>query len=188
MPESQLVLGLAAGYHYGDVRPFLISLERAGYRGKLVLFVSETTRDLDRINQHNVTVIPLDRAVGLEDIPYNALRYFLYLDYLKSSDHCFERILITDVRDVIFQLSPFDYPWPDGINCTLEDEHMTIGKCPHNSHWIRSHLGETALAEIKDNPISCSGTTIADHDSMLIYLKTLTAGLIPCTPGESMAG
>ena len=188
MPESQLVLGLAAGYHYGDVRPFLVSLERTGYRGQLVLFVSETTRDIERITKHDVTTIPLYRAAGLEDIPYNALRYFLYLDYLKASNHRFRRILITDVRDVVFQLDPFKYPWPDGINCALEDKRMTIGKCPYNAHWIREHLGSKALAEVENKPISCSGTTMADHDSMLTYLKTLTAGLIPCTPGKHMAG
>ena len=163
MPESQLVLGLAAGYHYGDVRPFLVSLERADYRGKLVLFVSKTTRDLDRIGEHNVTIIPLERAAGLEDIPYNALRYFLYLNYLKISGRRFERVLLSDVRDVIFQLNPFDYTWPDGINCTLEDRRVTIGKCPYNSHWIREHLGQKALAEIENKPISCSGTTVADR-------------------------
>jgi len=188
VPENQLILGLAAGYHYGDVRPFLVSLERAGYRGECVLFVSETTRNLDRIGEHNVTLIHLEWPAGLKHLPYNALRYFLYLNFLKASDRHFERILITDVRDVVFQLNPFDYSWPEGINCTLEDKRMTIGECPHNSHWIRRHLGKKAWTTIKDSHISCSGTTMADHDSMLKYLETLTAKLTPYTPGERMAG
>jgi len=188
VPENNLILGLAAGYHYGDVRPFLTSLERAGYRGELVLFVSETTRDLDRIGEHNVTVIPLERPAELEHLPYNALRYFLYLDFLKSSDRRFEHVLITDVRDVIFQLDPFDYQWTGGINCTLEDKRMTVGECPHNSHWVRGHLGEKAVTTIEDNYISCSGTTVAGHSSMLEYLQIMTEKLAPYSPGERMAG
>ncbi len=188
MPGNQLVLGLAAGYHYGDVSPFLISLERAGYRGELVLFVSKTTRDLDRINKHNVTVVPLSRPVGLEEIPYNALRYFLYLNYLKSSGSRFKQILLTDVRDVIFQRNPFDYPWANGVKSALEAGHMTIGECPHNSHWTREHLGQKAWRAISHHRISCSGTTLADHDSMMAYLEDMTAGLTPFKPGKRMAG
>jgi hypothetical protein len=188
MAGNQLILGLAAGYHYGDIRPFLVSLERAEYQGELILFVSKTTRNLDLIGKHNVTIIQLERAAGLEEIPYNALRYFLYLDYLKSARRDFKRILISDVRDVIFQLNPFDFSWPKGINCALEDKRMTIGKCPYNSHWVRTYLGKKALAEIAENQISCSGTTIADHASMLIYLETLTARLTPYTPEKHMAG
>lgn len=188
MTKSNCILGLAAGYHYGDVRPFLLSLEQSGYEGECVLFVSETTRDLDRMGQHNVRIIPLERPAGLEHLPYNALRYFLYLEYLKAEGRHFGRVLISDVRDVIFQCDPFDYSWAKGINCTLEDRRMTLGQCPHNGHWIRGHQGNEILAQIADEPISCSGTTVADHDGMVRYLETLTAALVPFTDSERMAG
>lgn len=188
MSASTLILGLAAGYHYGDVRPFLVSLERAGYQGECVLFVSKTTRDLDRINAHPVTTIPFERPSGLDHIPYNALRYFLYLDYLQKEHHHFDRILMTDVRDVVFQRDPFDFPWQEGLNCTLEDRRITIGQCPHNSHWIRSHLGKEALAQIAHQPISCSGTTTGNHEAVIDYLHAMTPLLATFEPGERMAG
>jgi hypothetical protein len=47
MSDHTLILGLAAGYHYGDMRPFLASLGDSGFSGRCVLFVSDTTRDLD---------------------------------------------------------------------------------------------------------------------------------------------
>ena len=188
MSANTIILGLAAGYHFGDVRPFLFSLAQSGYQGRCVLFVSETTRDMDRMAEHGATVIPLVRPVGLGHLSYNALRYFLYLEYLKGVTDRFDRILITDVRDVIFQADPFAFPWPDGVNCTLEDRRMTIGRCPHNVHWIREQQGEGALRLVQDRPISCSGTTVADHDAMVNYLETLTARLLPYAGGERMAG
>lgn len=188
MASNNCILGLAAGYHYGDVRPFLLSLKQTGYDGSCVLFVSETTRDLDRMERENVTLIPFDRPEGMEHIPYNALRYFLYLDYLRCNEKSFGRVFISDVRDVVFQADPFEYPWPDGLNCTLEDRRMTVGQCPHNAHWVRDHQGKSALDSIMDQPISCSGTTMGDYDAMLDYLETLTERLIPYVEGERMAG
>ncbi|XXJ20542.1 hypothetical protein ACR42D_13605 [Desulfovibrio caledoniensis] len=188
MSGKHLILGLAAGYHYGDVRPFLASLDRGAYAGDLVFFVSETTRDLGRMRGHGAELLPMDQAPGLEDVPCNGLRYFLYLDYLRTCGQTYDRILISDVRDVIFQGDPFAFPWPDGISCTLEDPSAAVGSCPFNARWVRDHLGEAALKAIADRPVSCSGTTVADHGSMLAYLEKMTERLLPPTTGECMAG
>lgn len=186
MAQPNCILGLAAGYHYGDVRPFLASLDRVGFDGECVLFVSQTTRDLDRIETHGVTLVPFERPAGLDHVSYNAYRYFLYLDYLEANE--FNRVFISDVRDVVFQRDPFDGPWVEGLNCTLEDRRMTIGKCPYNSHWIRGHQGREAVASVADGPISCSGTTLGDHGAILRYVKTMTKGLVPFGGGEQMGG
>jgi len=186
--STNLVLGLAAGYHYGDVRPFLMSLAESGFSGECVLFVSETTRDLDKMGAHPVTIVPVDLKAELEEVPYNALRYFLYLGFLRGLGHEYGNIFILDVRDVIFQRNPFSFPWAEGLNCTLEDRCMTIGECPHNSHWIRQHQGQDALAQVADQPISCSGTTVGDHESMMRYLEVMTSRLIPFKGGERIAG
>lgn len=185
---ADLILGLAAGYHYGDMRPFLASLGESGFRGACVLFVSPTTRDTDRVAAHGVTLLPVSPPVGLEALPLNALRYFLYRDLLLASTTRHGRILLTDVRDVVFQADPFGAAWAGGLNCVLEDPGTSIGNCPHNSRWVRRHLGEEALASVADRPVSCSGTVLADHETMLAYLDAMTRGLVPFTPGERMAG
>ena len=188
MASNDLILGLAAGYHYGDVLPFLRSLESSGFTGRCVLFVSDTTRDLDRMSAHGAELIPLVRPHRLADVPYNALRYFLYLDYLRAKDVSPGRVLLTDVRDVIFQRDPFAFAWPEGLNCALEDGRMTLGNCPHNSHWIRTHQGNDALDAVRDRPISCSGTTLGGREAVVRYLETLTERLLPFNGGERMAG
>lgn len=188
MTDNTLIFGLAAGYHYGDVRPFLLSLDRVGYAGKTILFVSKTTRGVDMMRKHGATIIPLEHPNRLTDVPYNGLRYFLYQDYLRSSDRTFDRILLTDVRDVFFQQNPFSHPWADGLNCTLEDLRVTLATCPFNAHWIREHLGRDTLDAIGHHPISCSGTTVGDHQAMTDYLEHMTSLLHPPTTGECMAG
>lgn len=187
MQENTLILGLAAGYHYGDVRPFLESLNQSDYKGRCVLFTTPTTRGLDAMRAHGCEVIPFERPDEMQHVPYNAWRYFLYRDYLR--DHPpFERILLSDVRDVVFQRHPFSFDWPDGLNVIMEDASTTIGACEYMTRWVSGHLGEDAWKALRDRPVSCSGTTIGDHAAMTRYLDTLTDRLLPFTPGDRMAG
>ena len=180
-----LVLGLAAGYHEGDVRPFLASLGAGGFAGRCVLFVSRTTRGTSRMEEWGAEVRPFTRQGNAAHLPYNAYRYFLYLDFLRREGP-FERILLTDVRDVLFQGDPFAYPWAETVNATLEDRRMTIGACPYVTRWITGHLGDAAWKAIRDRPISCSGTTVAGHAAMVDYLERLTSLMLPFEPGRSM--
>lgn len=183
-----LILGLAAGYHHGDVRPFLQSLRETAFSGRVLLFVSPTTRDLERMAAHGAEIVPFQRPKNLEHVPYNAWRYFLYRDFLRQETNRYARIMLSDVRDVIFQRDPSTFPWPRGHSFFLEDLRMRVGDCPHMTRWIRGHLGDHTLETLRREHISCSGVTVADHESMLGYLESLTARLLPFSPAKGMAG
>ena len=87
-------------------------------------------------------------------------RYVRYYEYLRGSAVQYERILFTDVTDVMFQGDPFD-GLPDGeLLCFLEDHRATIGRCESNSFWVRQIFGEEALRRLSNCRISCSGTTV----------------------------
>jgi hypothetical protein len=187
-PEPTLILGLAAGLHYGDVRPFAVSLRRSGFQGRCVLFVSPTTRGIELIGAQGIRTTGFERPPELAHLPYNAYRYFLYLDFLRNSAERFERILLTDVRDVVFQGDPFAYPWPKGLSVGIEDRGMRIGGCEHMVRWLAGHPLGTDGSELYDQPISCSGITVGDHIAMVRYLEDLTGLLLPFNPGPRMAG
>lgn len=188
-PPKNLILGLIAGYHYGDVRPFAASLmEHARESTRCVLFASPTTRGIDDIRSHGITVVSFDRPPEYAHLPYNGYRYILYRDFLRTSTTRYHRILLTDTRDVIFQADPFSRSWPSGLNATLEERTMSIGRCPHNSRWVEGHLGAEALRHLHEKPISCSGTTIADHDTALDYLDVMQERMRGFHQGPNMAG
>ncbi len=186
--RKTLILGLAAGYHGDDLRPFLLSLKRSGFAGTCVLFTSPTTRDVERIAACGARAVPFERPEQYAHVPYNAWRYFLYREFLKKASKRYERILLTDTRDVVFQADPFSCDWPEGINAVLEGETARIGVCPHTTFWMREHLGEAVTEAHAGRPISCSGTTVADHEAMAAYLDALCAALLPFTPAPRMAG
>lgn len=137
---------------------------------------------------HGAEIIRIERPAELEAVSYNAYRYFLYRDYLRRSGP-FTRILITDVRDVVFQRQPFSYPWDDGLTIALEDASTSIGTCPYMTNWITGHLGKAAWEALCSCRVSCSGTTVGSHAAMLGYLDMMIEHMIPfISKRKSMAG
>ena len=64
---------------------------------------------------------------------WNAVRYYFYLDYLKSRGRAFEDIFLTDTRDVLFQRDPFAAAVDGELLVTFEDASKVIGSCGINS-------------------------------------------------------
>jgi hypothetical protein len=98
------------------------------------------------------------------------LRFLLYYEFLVANPE-YERIMITDVRDVWFQRDPFS--WMDGesgVFCFEEITGRTIGKCPSNSKMIREAVGMEKAALVSECQVSCAGVTFGTRDALLLYL------------------
>jgi hypothetical protein len=81
-------------------------------------------------------------------------------------------VMVTDIRDVLFQ----DDPFRGGVGrleVFAEEPPATIGGQQANSDWIRELYGPAVLAEMADKPISCSGTVFGDRESILHYLSEM---------------
>jgi len=188
-----LILGLAAGYHAGDVRPFLRSLRETGFCGRTVLFVTPTTRGLREMAALGAETVPFARPAESAHVPYNAWRFFLCREFLGGLFRLGlapERVLLTDVRDVVFQRDPFSFPWPDGLSVFMEDRATRLADCPHMERWTLGHLGAEALCAMGGRLVSCSGTIMGDAASVRHWLERMCEGLLPFDPPETrgMAG
>ncbi len=106
------------------------------------------------------------------------IRYILYLAYLKAHKDEYENVMVSDVRDVIFQKDPFDFEVGDKIYGYLEDKHQQIKNNYFNSVWIKEAFGNEALDSIGEKPIICSGITIGSYLPMVDYLEKLTDYII----------
>jgi hypothetical protein len=184
---------------------FLASLRRTGYEGEAVIFAScmsdETITELQR---HGATVVrfefkgkfihqrwarlwPLWRwmfarnlstatkeklAHGVFHLFYR--RHLLYLQFLREHRTKYDRVFLTDCRDVYFQADPFGWN-PHGLHLFLEEPRYRIKDSPHNSAWLRHQFGEAVLDQMKDEYISCAGTTFGDIQSILGYLEAMVA-------------
>ena len=104
---------------------------------------------------------------------YQSLRYRIYLDYLERRPTHADRVLLCDVRDVIFQTDPFARPPAGELEVVLEAAHVTIGADPFNGRWIQSLYGAKCLSRIADRTVSCSGTTLGTDTGIRRYLRLM---------------
>jgi hypothetical protein len=175
-PEvDALVIGVATGYAAAALRPFVRSL-REHYQGAVHLFVDETPEIIALLNDYRIDW-SLMTAGDTHPVIH---RFALYRDFIGDLAGA-PRILLTDVSDVIFQGDPFSISAQAPLVGVLEDASMTIGSCPWNSDWVRTHFGTKMLNRLADRRISCIGTILGDRAGLLDYLTQfcLLAGSLP---------
>jgi hypothetical protein len=118
-----------------------------------------------------------------------SLRYRHYADRLSRGDDV-DRVLISDVRDVIFQDDPFKWISSE-LEVFLEDDHETLGAPGFNSTWIRDLYGDSVLRSFGENTVSCSGVTGGTRRGVARYSDAVAAELrrfaIPLGPHDQAA-
>lgn len=189
---SNLILGTVKNYNYDQISPFLDSLAAVNYTGEIVLFVSGISRrTASRLLERGIKLIYFTDyypflsgydevllELGLPakyDLPLSlcTTRFVLYYLYLNRLSGKYNRIMLTDVRDVIFQKDPFAFADNNQLSVFLEDDKHRIVDCPHNSKWIKQSFGEETYEQIKNKNISCNGIVISPIEPLLDYLKKM---------------
>src|ERR1035437_8515521 len=191
--SKKLILGLLSGLSLEQTKPFFLSLEKAGYRGDVCMVVSDLgTATQALLRARRVQFIPLPKAflrrfsAGAARLPGYFLppqtrasfqhqlapaymhplcaRYFFFPSYLQECGGSYSQVMLTDVRDVLFQTDPFAFEMPDGLGVFFEDGSRNLGACPVNSHAMSQAFGQATLREMSGLPIACPGTIIGTGD------------------------
>lgn len=166
MNKKTLILGAAGGYVENDLSNFVKTLRN--FYKKSVFFI--VSNDIE--NQTKKFFFKY--KINLIYTKYNPKilykkRYEIYYDFLIKNKY--DKILITDTRDVIFQADPFKNKLFDNLIFFLEDK--IIKECNHNSRWIKKLYNKKELKNIEDCFISCSGTTIGKYNYIIEYLDIM---------------
>jgi hypothetical protein len=171
--SKNLVLGAAFGYDIEKVKPFVLSLRRH-YDGIVVFVVDNVSDSLASFyEEHNIYTYvpdsPVNRGYG------NVDRFRYYLDCLENFEDV-DNVMLSDIRDVIFQSNPFaEYPKHD-IELFAEPE--VFGKCSHNGPWYNGLYGAEQLDKIKDEHVLCAGTTLGKFDTIVQYITILIEEIV----------
>lgn len=197
----KLILGTIWGYGYAELEPFLTTLKRTGYDGDVVFFhngLSPAT--LRKIAADGVRLIPfsgsfpyIEPALAAhnrwgtlpmrEDVPLQKAYYFfmvrhlLHYCFLQEYGSQYDVVFMTDIRDVIFQSDPFDFPI-EGLCCFLEKAGVTLGDPTANRNWILAIFGEATLERIADKPVTCAGTVYGTVPTALAYLDAMVSTIV----------
>lgn len=165
---KNLILGAAFGYNIDKVKPFVLSLRRH-FDGLVVFVVDNVSNDLARFYEEYdiITYVPdspIRKGYG------NVDRFRFYLDCLENFEDV-DNVMLSDIRDVVFQSDPFvDYPKHD-IELFAEPE--IFGKCAHNGPWYNGLYGAEQLDKIKDQYVLCAGTTLGKFSTIVQYITIL---------------
>jgi len=175
-PDARrLVLGAAIGFDVAQVRVFVESLAAAGFGGDVMLLIRWPGLGVGRyLRSRGVDAIRVFQTRSFTR-SVHARRYAIYLDYLRPRLMRYDQLMISDVRDVVFQRNPFDGIASPKCHFFLESASRTIGQDPTNSRWVRGCFTAAEAAALADCRISCSGITIGGTAAVVAYLEEMAA-------------
>jgi len=106
-------------------------------------------------------------------------RFLAAYDFLRKHPGEYGQVLITDVRDVIFQADPFAGADPTEL-CTFYEAADCIVR-RHDifyRRWLEAEYGEIETSRWLDNRLACCGLTMGPAQAMLAYLEAMTNELL----------
>jgi hypothetical protein len=124
----------------------------------------------------------LNREIGKLVIHTYSSRFIQYLDFLRNQATRYDKVMLTDVRDVFFQADPFERIPSNQLWMFQEQGPATLGTEPRNGRWVKATFGGKVLRQIASQPILCAGITIGGFQNVLGYLETMETELLKRTP------
>ncbi|KAK9814827.1 hypothetical protein WJX72_012187 [[Myrmecia] bisecta] len=172
---DQIILGLVHGLAFEQLRPFFESFDKHVQGSMMVLFIQELPAGY--IQQRNTYLQYYSRKEGQMHLP--ALRFLLYESFLSAINYE-GRVLITDVRDVVFQDSPFrTIAVDDGLHFSQETAAVHIADDREsNWAWLKNCYGATVADQLGGFFVINSGVTIGGSRAMRAYLEVMRRQII----------
>lgn len=167
---AQAVMGYATGYGPAEIEIFVRSL-RAHFDGRVVLFVDQGRPDLDELlTTYDVTA----EAPPVGDVwsPHPVVARFAAYESWLAERPWISEVLLTDVRDVVFQGDPFAEP-VSRVEAFIESEGEALAGHAFNMKHLRAVAGEALTQAVADKPCLCVGTVIGPTRAMIQLCRVL---------------
>jgi hypothetical protein len=165
-----LVLGAASGYGPRQVKAFVASL-RAVHDGPAAILTDRPEALGPLLERFGVDCLVAAPPRGYAPHPGSAR----FLEWQRAIETLYPEggaILLTDVRDVVFQADPFAPP-PAGIEFVIEAEPRTLAEHGANLRWISALAGAGVARSVAGAPCVCSGTILGPREAMLRLIRQM---------------
>jgi len=191
MIKKNLILTILHNYNYPIVEPFIKSLKETGYKDDLVIFISDITPKTTKriLKKQGAILIEFKTSYPFIDnyqdvfqdivpsITVNNYRFLFYLKYLAENADQYENIMLTDIRDVVFQRNIFDRIENNKIYFFLEDSSEVFRSSRMNYDWCLYANGPAITNRIIDKNVSCAGIVIGSYQHIMDYLLYIQSRL-----------
>ena len=174
--KKNLVMGVAKGYDWDTLEPFVLSCKKNCPSVELLLFVddiSDFTRDQLIWGGCRLENFPAEMRTG---VPNNT-RWKIFSDFLEQFGANYYQVLISDTRDVIFQEDVFekfkDYKNFLGYTTEADDIGGSKTGAKVNYGWLTDSFGKEEAQKLSAKKIICDGTVIGSVAEMKIFAKKM---------------
>ena len=176
---NNIILGVYSGYNSlktakGGIYYFLKSLRKYNKSCKVVIICEN--------NKCFEDLIIFSKEMDFEiycnfTTKYNMMfyRFEIYKKYLEETNEKFNKVLLSDINDVIFQEDPFNINFTEELYCALECNVLTDSNNNSsniNRNWINecNHLSINDYENYKNKYVICAGTILGNYDGIIKYL------------------
>jgi len=175
-------MGFATGYPAAALEPFVRSL-RHWFDGEVILAVDDDPEVRSLLEAFRVTAVtPVQPP---EWSPHPVMERFAAYDAWIRSRPWLKQVLMTDVRDVIFQADPFARTAP-ALEVYIEREGDTLAEHAFNRKHITALVGPELAARLMDRPCLCVGTVLGPAAEAARLCRTIL--MLAAVPRSDVGG
>lgn len=180
--HPRAVMGFATGYPAAALEPFVRSL-RDRFDGEIILAVDDDPEVRAFLEGFQVTAVtPVQPP---EWSPHPVMERFAAYDAWIRSRPWLTQVLLTDVRDVIFQGDPFARP-AGALEVYVERQGDTLADHAFNRKHITALVGPELAARLMDRPCLCVGTVLGPAAEAARLCRTML--MLAAVPRSDVGG
>jgi hypothetical protein len=196
---KDIIIGVVDRYNWDQIKYWSNSIDKSGFTGHKALIVynmdAETVRTLSARDFMLIGCNQYDEQNGFshDNSKGNVMvdRFFHISSFLSMLDQPMDidRVIVTDVRDVVFQSNPTDwlnnYLFPES-EILVGSENMTYGDEPWGRNNIKLAFGEYFLDNKRQDEIFCAGVIAGKREAikdLFLNVWLVCRGLNPQVPG-----
>lgn len=159
---KDLIIGGASNYTWDQLKYWVNSIKKTGFKGDIVLVVTNVSGDtVNKLTEEGVIVY----AYGKQDKDGNIVnqsqnaphveRFIFIWDFLRKSKDTYRYVVVTDTRDVIFQKDPTEYLIKNLSACSIvaSSEGLEYKDEPWGNKNLMETFGPLVYDEMKTNLI-----------------------------------
>jgi len=172
---NNIIFGVYSGYNSlktskGGIYYFFKSLRRYNKDCKVVIICEKNNIFEDLIIFSN----EMNFEIYSNFTPkYNMMfyRFEIYNNYLKEENLIFDKVLLSDINDVIFQEDPFSINFTEELYCALEKNILSdnTNSSKMNMSWI-NECKHFSKSDYKNKYVICAGTILGNYNGIIKYL------------------
>ena len=160
--DKNLIIGGFTRYGINELKPWVLSAkEHGGENCDVVLCAGETTEETTKwLEEQGVIVFPMAKN---NSIPIHVYRFLYIYEYLRNFWANYHYVVVTDVKDVYFQKSPFDFfetafDSPGNLSLVIAGEALRYQDEPWGNDNLFKSYGPYVHGLFKNMPIYNVGT------------------------------